>query len=204
VSDFDFEALISDPRPDEEMWDAYLTFALGHIGGLQTDGMRAQQLEDLEGAVGHELPFEVGLLLVMGVPASKGWRRWRTPEADWAEWNSYVLDGLCFGVENNNFWSPAWGDKPATLSDQLEVARHHYGTSVPALFPLFGHRAVPLTVAEGETSSMNNPVFSVVQTDVVTYGDDLAAWMHREFDVPLPMWPAQPRRFPFWTEVIEA
>ena len=55
---------------------------------------------------------------------------------------------------------------------------------------------------QGATSSDGNPVFSVHQTDVTVYGVDLADWMHREFDVPLPMWqPPEDRTFDFWSSL---
>lgn len=202
MSDFDFEGLFVEPRPDEDAWEAYLDLALDRIGGDRSDGLTNRQIAELESVIGCQLPFEVGLMLVMGVPTAEPWRQWQDPHADFRAWNDYVLGGLCFDVEHNNFWPDSWGARPALVADQLARATELFWSDVPPLFPIYGHRAVPLVAAEGQPNSDGNPVLSVVHSDVVVYGDDLAAWMHREFDVPLPMWPSEQRSFDFWSECL--
>lgn len=192
-----------DPSPDEDAWEAFLNLALEQIGGLSANGLSNAQLGEVEGAVGVTLPFEIGLLLVMGVPDDDAWWQWDAPVDALKRWNSSLLDGLLFDVEHNNVWLDSWGKKPSQLQDRKAVAADAYDKA-PQLFPLFGHRAVPLAIARDETSADSNPILSVVQTDVITYGVDLADWLHREFDVPLPMWPpTAPRWFPMWSELAE-
>lgn len=199
----DPESLFIEPRPDEDGWESFLTLALERIDQPLGPGLSNAALGELEDVVEHRLPFEVGLLLVMGVPASDGWHQWEAPATDWASWQARLVDGLRFDVEHNQLWMPSWGQRPETVAAQLDAATSHFEQHAPPLFPIFRHRAMPLTAAVGELSSDGNPVLSVYGTDVVSYGDDLAAWMHREFDVPLPMWPAERRVFPFWSELIE-
>jgi hypothetical protein len=153
--------------------------------------------------VGCQLPFETGLLLVMGAPVAEGWHQWHEPDADWAAWNEQLVGGVCFDIEHNNFWFDGWGPQPTALAARLQTAREQFESNVPKLFPIYNGRAMPLTAADGQENSDGNPVFSVDRTEVLMFGDDLAAWMHREFEVPLPMWPAEERRFPFWTDLTE-
>ncbi len=63
-----------------------------------------------------------------------------------------------------------------------------------------GHRALVIDPLPGHDSADGNPVFSVHQTDVIYYGNDLADWFNTEFGTPLPDWVTrQPRRVPFWS-----
>lgn len=206
MSDIPIDGLPAmEPAPDEEAWDAFLTWALERIGGNPENGLSNAQLAELEAAVDTQLPFEIGLLLIHGVPDDERWWRWDENPTDMLHrWNGDLLDGMLFDVEHNHAWLPSWGAEPGALDARLEVARQAF-SDAPPLLPLYGHRAVPLTAARDEDSSDSNPVLSVMQTDIIVYGTDLAAWLHREFDVPLPMWPETPARwFPFWSELIEA
>ena len=48
-----------------------------------------------------------------------------------------------------------------------------------------------------------NPVFSVHQTDIIRYGNDLVGYVHNEFGVPLPDWAAkEPRPIRFWDDAM--
>ena len=198
MSDFDVEGLFIEPRPDEDAWEAFLNLALERIGGERSPGLSNRQIGELEDVLGCQLPFEVGLALVMGVPAAEPWHQWSDPALDWATWTDRVAAGFAFDVEHNNVWSLDWGPKPSTLSSQLDVLDRQLAAA-PALFPLYGMHAMPLSAAEGQANSDGNPVFSIDSSSVLLLGDDLAAWMHHQFEVPLPMWPADPRTFPFWS-----
>ena len=72
--------------------------------------------------------------------------------------------------------------------------------AAPKLIPVYSHRYIP-----SEPSLSGNPVLSVVQTDIIRYGDGLLSYFHAEFGVPLPVPPSvpSPRRIRFWDELIE-
>ena len=196
MSDFDLDGLFVEPRPDEDAWEAFLDLALERIGGERSPGLTNRKIGELETVLGCQLPFEVGLMLVMGVPSDEPWRQWTDPAADWPAWNERLVAGFVFDVEHNDLWSVDWGPKPATLSDQADVVRSLINEA-PGLFPIYGNYVVPLTAADGVPNSDGNPVLLVDGSNVTLIGDDLAAWMHHQFDVPLPMWPAEQRTFPF-------
>ncbi|MEM7284973.1 MAG: hypothetical protein AAF480_01355 [Actinomycetota bacterium] len=191
-----------EPAPDEEAWEAYLEFALERLGADGGTGLTNRQLAVVEDELGHELPYEVGLLLVMGVPDDEGWLDWRDdPDSQLARWDAEVLGGIVFGIRENAFWSPTFGPRPEDIDDRVAAAEAAYD-GLPRLFPLYRDRAVPLMTPDGFDSASGNPVLSVAQTDVVEYGSDLADWLHKDFDVPLPTWERTgERRFPFWSEL---
>ncbi len=85
VADFDIDELFIEPRPDEDAWEAFLDLALERIGGERAPGLTNREIGELEEVIGCQLPFEVGLMLVMGVPTAEPWRQWTDPAKDWAE-----------------------------------------------------------------------------------------------------------------------
>ena len=198
MSDFDPAELFVEPRPDEDAWEAFLDLALERIGGERSSGLTNRQIGELETVLGCQVPFEVGLMLVMGVPSAEPWCQWSDPAAELSAWNERVLAGFTVDVEHNNLWNVDWGPKPATLAEQVRVVADQL-EAAPALFPIYGNHAVPLTAAEGVANSDGNPIMVIDGSEVTEMHDDLAAWMHHQFDVPLPMWPAEPRSFAFWS-----
>lgn len=190
---------LEEPRPDEDAWEAYLEFALERIGGDRSPGLTNREIGELEAVLDCQLPFEVGLMLVMGVPAAEPWHQWDDPVAQFAASNERLLAGLSFAVEHEGFWFVDWGTKPDSVGQQLAVVAEVFA-SLPPLLPVYGDCFVPLTVATGQDNSDGNPILSVHHAQVQVMGDDLAAWMHHAFEVPLPMWPSEQRSFAFWSD----
>ena len=190
-----------EPAPDEDAWEAYLEFALDRIGDDLGPGLTNRELAAIETLVGAQLPFEVGMLLVMGVPETLPWVQWHDdPETIWRTCATGLRAGLLEAVDDG-YWSPAWGARPEGDAARRDIAAERLGAA-PGLFPLWADHAVPLGVAEGRTSSDANPVVTVRGVTLEVRGVDLAAWMHAEFGVPLPMWQPDPdRRFAFWSDL---
>lgn len=201
---FDDETPFLEPAPDEEAWEAYLGFAMEHLGSDGSRGLTNAQLAVVEDAVEAELPFEIGLLLVMGVPDGEGWPDWRdNPAGHVAAWHERLIGGITFDIRENGFWSPSFGPRPDDVDEQVEAAVRAY-PELPTLFPVHGHRAIPISAAPGFDTASGNPILSVVQTDVIVYADDLAGLLHRDFGVPLPLWQREgERRFAFWSDLAD-
>ena len=190
-----------DPTPDEEAWEDYLDFAHPILGGDDSLGLAAQDVRRLEELVGAEVPWEIGLFLVLGVPSADGWWRWGdAAEERWAEWQTTVRASVRAAVAGGA-WAAEWGERPADES-AVEAAVEAGVAGAPVLLPLFEDCAVPLTVAEGLSTNIANPILRVSAAGVEQVGVDLADWLHQRFDVPLPMWPPSPTRsFPTWTNL---
>ena len=201
--DFTFDiGSMMDPPPDDEAWEAYLLFALDILGGDDDNGLTNDELGELEGVLGVTLPFEVGLLLVMGVPDDARWHRWNDdPAAKWADWNTKASrdSGRRRGVDDR--WVSSWGQRPDEAGERSDAIATLLADA-PPLLPLYDDRAIPLTTARDVDVAESNPVLSIEHAGVTIRGTDLANWLHREFDVPLPMWPeTAARSFPFWSEL---
>lgn len=207
-ADFPLDGMLPfDPSPDEEAWSSYLEHALPQMGGNVDNGLTNAQLATFESVIGEQLPFELGLLLVMGVPDGDRWWRWGDdPHSEWARWIDQLHGGVRFDVEHNNLWLASWGAQPAAVTDRLATVQALLD-SAPPLVPVRGHRCMPvLTPPAGgiQQPLWATPVYSIVQTDIVVYGDDLADWLHKQFDVPLPLWEKSPvATVPFWSDLLD-
>ena len=115
-------------------------------------------------AVGTQLPFEVGLLLVIGVPDVAGWRRWGDdPASDLDAWRAETLSDILRDVDSG-FWTDAWGVRPERRGEIHDVVRSKFAGAAP-LLPLFDNRAIPLVRADGEPEAESNPVLSIDGTN---------------------------------------
>ncbi len=169
-------------------------------------------LSDAEFArVEEEFGFEFGddhrAFLAAGLPMGRPspahrrqpWPNWRDGDPDeLRETLARPVDGVLFDVEYNSFWSPRWGARPDAPAEALEVARAELAT-VPRMVPVASHRYLP-----AGRGTYGHPVLSMSQSDVIYYGTDLADYIDREFNGPLPWDDAsQPRAtVPFWRDLV--
>ena len=86
-----------------------------------------------------------------------------------------LLDGLVFDVEHNHLWVDSWGNKPE-ISEKRKEKVTELLAQAPKLIPIIGHRFL---LAEPCTG--NNPVFSIVQSDIIVYGNNLRNFLIHEF-----------------------
>jgi hypothetical protein len=121
--------------------------------------------------------------------------------------------GLEFDVEEANLWRPHWGTRPATAEARAQRV-HELVEGAPRLIPVFSHRYLL-----AEPCQAGNPIFSIVQSDIIVYGADLRSYFLAEFADLLGIDRAQisqeargliPARFsaytavPFWGDVLDA
>ncbi|MEV0274609.1 hypothetical protein AB0H43_38050 [Hamadaea sp. NPDC050747] len=159
-------------------------------------GLTGDELRALETRFGFRFNPDHRTLLTAGVPGGdRRWPDWRGSPALLGEILSAPIEGVLFDVEENDFWLTSWGIKPATPDKAIGVARRALAQA-PVLVPVYGHRYAPAL----DTADL--PVLSVLQTDVVAYGDTLADYLHQEFGVG----DASPRttlkRVPFWSDLL--
>lgn len=169
-------------------------------GADMSNGLSEQEIANIEEYWQFRFPPDLRELLQIVLPISErfpDWRRFRSEEMSWRmEWPIY---GICSDVESNTFWYPAWGERPATSQEALEIARDRL-RSVPKLIPIFSHRYLPATPEE-----VGNPVLSVYHTDVIYYGSDLREYLMREFGDVSHRAAVRgiSKRIPFWSDVVE-
>ena len=162
-------------------------------------GLTEEELQRVEQAFGFRFPPDLRAVLQFMLPVSEGFPHWRDEKVqDLIEWFDVPAEGIAYDVEENDFWPEAWGERPEDIDDAIEDARRHVAQA-PILVPIFSHRFIPARPEEA-----GNPVFSVVESDVIVFGNDLPGYFHAEFDAPLPPDAAQiPKRVEFWSELVE-
>lgn len=68
-----------------------------------------------------------------------------------------------------------WGKRPDNVDDAKSIMRRDFATW-PRLVPLFGHRFLVV-----DPCKSGNPVFSIMQTDIIYYGSNLGIYLINEF-----------------------
>jgi len=86
-----------------------------------------------------------------------------------------LVGGLQFDVEENDLWRPSWGPKPATALLRAQRVRDLV-RAAPRLIPVFSHRYLLADPPQG-----GNPVFSIVQSDIIVMADELRTYFLFEF-----------------------
>jgi hypothetical protein len=163
-----------------------------------TRGYTQSELDAAQERYGLRFPPDLVDLLLDRRPI-EGWD-WRTDDEGIRRALEHPLEGLLFDVEENELWWREWGARPERADERAEVVTAVVNAA-PRLIPLIGHRYI----AE-EPHEAGNPVFSVMQADVIYYGADLADYFEREFDPRL--FERRPIRrdikfIPFWSELVE-
>jgi len=134
-------------------------------------GATRDKLGEIEAYLGHPLPADLVYLAQHTHDPDGLAMRWLKGPAAIREFEAWVRHGLRFDIEHSALWLADWGPRPDDLADRLERFEAEF-ESWPKLLPLTGHRATPARPIEA-----GNPVFSIMQSDIIYYGATLADWM---------------------------
>lgn len=124
------------------------------------------------------------------------WSNFRKQQYD--DMIRWVLGGIEFDIDRNKFWLDRWGKRPKELSAALANARKDFETW-PKLLPICNHRFLA-----AEPCRRGNPVFSIMQTDIIYYGADLAHYLVHEFidhDYALHTHAQRIKIIPVWSDL---
>jgi hypothetical protein len=183
---------------------AYLeTFAatmrsIPHEAGRLDPGLTDSEIVAAEDRFGFRFPPDLRAVLQFALPVGNGFPNWRHDPSDFiTDRLNWPLEGILFDVEHNDdIWPAEWGPRPEQMDEQFAVVTELV-EAAPRLVPICGHRYIP-----AEPHENGNPVYSIYQTDIIYYGNDLADYFHHEFGVPLPTWAARkPKPIRFWDEL---
>ncbi|MCD1261254.1 SMI1/KNR4 family protein [Paenibacillus athensensis] len=153
--------------------------ALQRKGIIFEQGLSCLEFEAIESLYELTFPPDLKAFLSTVLPVSNHFVNWR--DRDKANINkiktslNWPLNGMLFDVEHNSFWYEGWGAKPDHLEAALAMCKAEM-SQVPRLIPIYSHRYIP-----SEPYEIGNPIFSVYQTDIIYYGDNLARYLMIEF-----------------------
>jgi hypothetical protein len=146
-------------------------------GGIPlVEGLTENELCAAEAAIRCHFPPDLRLFLGQALPVGDHFPNWRDPDGvALAEQLSHPIEGVLFDIRVNHFWMPHWPKRPTDFGASVEMATELLATW-PKLIPLYGYRYLP-----SEPSEPGNPVLSVMQTDIIYYGSDIADYCRNEF-----------------------
>src|SRR5688572_24312832 len=144
-------------------------------GVVLAAGLTEVELDAVEGRFQIQFPPDLRALLGVAMPVGLAEVEGSGTFPDWRSDNGrgirerleWPWEGIAFDIERNGFWWDAWGAKPARLEEAIAVAREQVGAA-PKLIPIYSHRFIP-----AEPLLAGNPVLSVYQTDIISYGKNL-------------------------------
>lgn len=158
-------------------------------------GLTEAEIAAIEDEFGFHFAADHRAFLAAGVPYGRGWPDWRgSDRAALRERFAAPVEGVLFDVAENDFWYEGWGFRPGP-ADQAVVVARRYLLTVPRMVPLYSHRYLPAGLS-------GHPVLSILQTDIVPYGSDLADWLHREFGLGSPAAEQRRATVPFWRDLV--
>jgi hypothetical protein len=139
-------------------------------------GLSDSEISRIESKYAFSFPPDLKGFLQFSLPISKGWVDWRKEtEPEINSRLNWAYEGICFDIEHNNFWIQEWGEKPDNLIDAFATTKSRI-QQAPKLVPIFSHRFIP-----EKPNEEGNPIFSVVQTDIIIYGNTLETYFQHEF-----------------------
>lgn len=184
------------------MRQGYANFLFSSLRAKGIDiapGLDAAEFNALDIQYALRFPPDLRCLLSLGLPTGEGFPDWRTlSRAEIHRILREPVEGVLFDVSVNGFWYGGWGPRPIAPDEALSVADQFLSRETPRLIPVFGHRYIPDTPPES-----GNPIFSVVQTDVVCFGRDLPDYFTREFGITLDTRSREEaKQIRFWSDLV--
>lgn len=169
------------------------------LAGVELEaGLSDREFANIEKSLGFAFGPEHREFLATVLPAGDRWPDWRHATSDALRGRlDWPADSVIFDVLNNGFWPSSWGERPEDAAAAEGKARAQLDR-VPSLVPIYAHRYLA-----ADPAYVPSPVFSVYQTDVIYYGDNLLDYIAHEFSSP-PRHPSPQRQYvPFWSDLAE-
>jgi hypothetical protein len=112
---------------------------------------------------------------------------------------NWPLEGILFDIEHGNYWDAKLGQKPTDSALAKKIFITWYKQNVPQLIPIYSHRYM-----SSKPKKIGAPVYSVYQTDIIYYGQNIFKYLTKEFkystEIEYPEWKKDDT--PFWSEIV--
>jgi hypothetical protein len=139
-------------------------------------GMTDAEIVYCEKRFSFRFPPDLKEFLQIGLPIGGRFPNWRSATEDELRQRlAEPLHGILFDVEHNGFWLDEWGMRPGDLAAARAIVSDLV-SAAPTLIPIYAHRMIP-----DRPYQAGNPVFSVHQTDIICYGNNLRDYFVQEF-----------------------
>ncbi|ENX34605.1 hypothetical protein F889_01893 [Acinetobacter colistiniresistens] len=171
-------------------------------------GLTYTELEAIEQLFAFHFPIDLKIFLNHYLPISEkawGFPNWRKALCDDQEKNmiidrlNYPKEGIAFDIQQG-FWLDEWGIAPNEVSERLTIFENNF-KKYPMMIPIYSHRYIPVVPYEAE-----NPIFSIMQTDIIYYGTDLINYFCNEFSLNKNIFDKQRenhKHIKFWSQLVQ-
>ncbi|MBF4696057.1 SMI1/KNR4 family protein [Fusibacter ferrireducens] len=176
---------------------------LKHKGIEFQNGLSTKEIQNIECLYNIKFPTDLKLFLSTNLPVSKGFINWRDMSSENVQSIksrlNWPLEGMNFDIKNNYFWYEGWGEKPESVDEAIAICEKNY-RFVPQMIPIYSHRYIP-----SDPFEVGNPIFSIYQTDIIYYGNNLASYFEVEFNNKDQQFIDFNRikKIKFWSEIME-
>ena len=146
------------------------------------NGLSDEEFKKIEKFYNIKFPKVLRILYKSFLPNFYNWRDFS--ENNVKKIKNYLnmpIEGILFDIENNGFWMDCFGEKTGNPEQDKAKAEEFFKNAkeeeVPKLIPIYSHRYVP-----SFPDSIDVPIFSVMQTDIIYYGKNIENYFEHEFD----------------------
>lgn len=142
-----------------------------------SSGMTNEEFMEIENLYNLFFPSELKSFYSNALPISKGFYNWR----DFTTGNVLKIKNIIKSFKEDILmdiseieWSELWGKEPESVEDRCAIIANKL-ENAPSMIPIYRHKAM------ASIEVMNNPVFSIVGTDVIYYGVNIKDYFDNEF-----------------------
>lgn len=148
-------------------------------GVLFESGLTEIEIHQIENTYDIIFPNELKEFYKYALPVSAGFYNWRDFNID----NVKYIQGVIKKFKENIIdcameidWSNNWGKEPKNLEERMSQIKDMVNKA-PTIIPIYIHRGM------AAINIKNNPVFSILDIDVIYYGNNILEYFQLEFDL---------------------
>ena len=145
------------------------------------NGLSDEEFEKIEKFYNIKFPKVLKILYKSFLPNLYNWRDFSEDNVQkMKKYLNMPIEGILFDIQYNGFWLDCFGEKTGDIEQNKAKAEEYLKNAkeeeVPRLIPIYSHRYVP-----SFPDSIDVPVFSVMQTDIIYYGKNIENYFEHEF-----------------------
>lgn len=137
-------------------------------------GLSNDEIKRIEEVFNIEFPKELKELYKIALPISKGFYNWRNFDDKNVKFINEVIKRPIkdiYELADGVYWCDEWGEEPNNESEKIR----NLLKKAPKLIPIYAHRYMP------QVNMKNIPIFSIHDTDIICYGENLSSYLKIEF-----------------------
>ncbi|WP_194191842.1 SMI1/KNR4 family protein [Clostridium chrysemydis] len=150
---------------------------LKHKGIEFEIGLSNDEIKRIEEVFNIEFPKDLKELYKIALPISKGFYNWRNFNDENVTFINEVIKRPIkdiYELADGVYWCDEWGEEPNNELEKVEIIRSLL-KKAPKLIPIYAHRYMP------QVNRINTPIFSIHDTDIICYGENLTSYLEIEF-----------------------